>query len=59
MDWDREFLPWLASLPEEDQWEVFDLLLQWEAALTDRRFHGRVSCLEQPARGISDLVLPS
>ncbi len=40
MDWDREFMPWLASLPEDDQLELVDLLLQLMAAKMDRRFQG-------------------
>jgi hypothetical protein len=45
MDWNKEFLPWLESLPEEDRLEVTDLLLQIMAAVMNRRFHGRVSPL--------------
>lgn len=40
MDWEREFMPWLASLPEDDQLELMDLLLQLMAAKLDRRFQG-------------------
>ena len=42
MDWNREFLPWLASQPEEDQLEWTDILLRLMAAMMDRRFRGRV-----------------
>lgn len=33
-------MPWLASLPEDDQLEMMDLLLQLMAAKLDRRFQG-------------------
>ena len=48
-DWEKEFLPWLASLPEDDRLEVTDLLLQIMAAAMERKFRGRVSRPAVPA----------
>jgi hypothetical protein len=42
-NWEKEFLPWPASLPEEDRLEVADLFLQVMAAAMDQKFHSRVS----------------
>ena len=52
MDWNKEFLPWLESLPEEERLEVTDLLLQIMAAVMNRKFHGRVSLASTVLAGV-------